>query len=529
MINIYTQMTPNADGSYNSLYPNGDKPFDTIGAYYKPTQLQFISWDFPNVAHTGIDIDYKMTGYDWYNRTLGWTVDSGPAGMTIDADGTLHWTPSTDSTTETVTVGLSFDGSNKITKTFTITIENSRCLFIATTGNDTTGDGSLANPYATFDKVAEIIKTPSTGWTVYHRAGTYVKADFSWDAGDLASIRDKSWILTDPVCIRSYPSEDVTYSVTAGSGFRMYGEGVITTGFEISGGDQSEAGGLIVGKNSIAKQMVVHGYDCDTGGNPTGIRHTGGSILDSCTAYDCGDSTSPSILHNQSTYLYYGDTGAGIESFVIDCISENKDAGKSVLGFKIKHAGLDQIHYHNCVGLETADAFSGIQNQGSVRFSMFHSASGKAANFGQTDQDAGDGRQTNGGMLLQNSILVSSNTAGGAMGISHWAFLDTMDTTPFKSVGNTIEAHGADNGEVFICGQYSGNVLPVDWNIDFSENSVYAANESNCCIIDQGTVRNLAYLFGYGEDNTTATSQVHTKTVNGRTFEITNGVISEVA
>lgn len=61
-----------------------------VDAYYLPETLRFIAWDFPNVVYPGIDIDYKLTGYDWFNTDLQWTVDSGPAGMTIDPDGTLH-------------------------------------------------------------------------------------------------------------------------------------------------------------------------------------------------------------------------------------------------------------------------------------------------------------------------------------------------------------------------------------------------------------------------------------------------------
>jgi PKD repeat protein len=46
-------------------------------------------------------------------------------------------------------------------------------LYVATNGNDSSGDGTIGNPYATLAKAVSIVSTSSTGGTVSMRGGTY--------------------------------------------------------------------------------------------------------------------------------------------------------------------------------------------------------------------------------------------------------------------------------------------------------------------------------------------------------------------
>jgi PKD repeat protein len=46
-------------------------------------------------------------------------------------------------------------------------------LYVATNGNDSIGNGTIGNPYATLAKAVSIVSTSSTGGTVFMRGGTY--------------------------------------------------------------------------------------------------------------------------------------------------------------------------------------------------------------------------------------------------------------------------------------------------------------------------------------------------------------------
>ena len=514
---------PYAAGAYiNSARPSGG----VIPAYYKPTQEQFISWDFPNVVHTGIDVDYKMTGYDFENRTLAWSVDSGPAGMTIDSDGTIHWMPVTDSTTEAVTIGLTFDGGSKITKIFTITVENSRCIFVSTTGNDSTGTGSLAAPYLTFTKAAEDIVAVSTGVTVFQRGGTYTIANFNWTTGDLSTLSAQSWSVTDPICIRNYPTEAPIVSITAGSGFVFYGDYVTMLWIDISGSTTLDRGGLVMRGTNVAKQVIARDADFDTGGNVTGFQLGGGVLLDSCTGYNNRDTTAPSTLHNQSNYLFYGSIGSVSEAFLIDCISDAIGFDGHV-GFKVKHAGENVIYYHNCIDSGSPFPISVIQNKASIRHGMFYTntANGVGVHMGYTDPTTGGENNTNEGMLIQGNVIVAGANARAAIENLVWA-LNTVE--PLIIRDNNVESYVSGGGAIFTKGRYSGDTTPATWKLEYDENTMYSASPTNSVIITNSTTEDISILNGYGDGNTEIAAATYTKTVNGRTFQIVSGVMSEI-
>ena len=128
---------------------DGNRPAQEIASYYLPTTLTEVHWAIPNVVLPNVDIDFCIPIYDWYNRVRTVTFVSGPAGVTIEADFHVHFTPPTDSTNHTIVVSVKFDGGSEILKSLPVVVDSSRCLVISTTGNDTTGDGSVSTPYAT--------------------------------------------------------------------------------------------------------------------------------------------------------------------------------------------------------------------------------------------------------------------------------------------------------------------------------------------------------------------------------------------
>lgn len=95
------------------------EPDPGVPACYLPPQLQFISWDFSSIAHTSLDIDYKLTGYGWFDRALVWSLSQAPSGMTIDADGTHHWVPDNEGSSS-VAVELAISGGPILSKSFSL-------------------------------------------------------------------------------------------------------------------------------------------------------------------------------------------------------------------------------------------------------------------------------------------------------------------------------------------------------------------------------------------------------------------------
>ena len=486
-----------------------------LDSYYLPTQLQFISWDFPNVVATDIDVDYKMTGYDWFNRSLAWTVDSGPAGMTISANGTIHWTPTSEGA-QAVTIGLTFDGVDKITKTFTINVDDSRCIFIATDGSDVASGTSVA-PYASLERAATAMEGVTTAFTIYHRGGTYTKNAWNWvDGGAMWELASKDWLVDDPMCIRNYPSESVHYAVT-GDGFRTYGNHIATLGIEVSGVTNTETGGIMVFGDSVAKLCIAHDTDFPTNNNCTGFKTDGGAILDSCTAYANYDRSNPTF-HNNSNFLHYTDNRVG-EGFIIDCISDSLGARTTGTGFKIKHAGNSVVHYHNCIDIGSIRPFGGMNDKASVRNCMLYTDSGSAAlSLSITDYSGFN----NGAMLIADNIIVSS---GYTLTIADGAMYGT-ELLPVKFLNNDIESTGNLRGSTYLRGEYTPDA-DIEY-VDFSNNHVYSAFPSNAVSLDL-IGSDISTLMAMGSNNTSEASlRTHTKTVNGRTFQISNGVGSEI-
>lgn len=102
-------------------------------------------------------------------------------------------------------------------------VAHSADIYVATTGNDSTGSGTLANPYATPRKAAQMA---NPGDTILVRGGTY--------SGDYVELTD------DNVTLKSYPGEWAVISMptsgTTNVTVWIYGTGVRLENIEISGG-----------------------------------------------------------------------------------------------------------------------------------------------------------------------------------------------------------------------------------------------------------------------------------------------------
>lgn len=496
--------------------------------YFLPPELSFISWDYPAVAHTDLDLDYKMTGYDWFNRSLQWSVIKGPENMYFDVDGTLHWTPGEEGD-YSVEIQLLIGNKDTVSKTFSIRVENSRCIFLSPTGNNSTGDGSIENPYQYFgEEVAAAINHLGGPCTVYHRAGIYQNLHFNWFDNTLfPNMRRVNLLELDretSILVRNYPNEEPVLELET-RGYSFYGGHWIVYGLEFSGGTGGEGGGVVLYGESVAKRLLVHGYDHSSANNPTGFQLAGNIILDQVIAWDNYDRNDPD-LHNSSNFLFYGEKAEEPgHAYIIDSLS----LGYSACGYKVKHAGDETIlHLHKSAGLGTRRPLAMAENRCSVRHSVFHTTfDNPVFNGAVTDPTTNDERNTDDGMFLEHNIFVSNNSVGTALNQAGWAFYGAKGH-PSLWKNNIVETTGTDVGNVYVTGRWTSSVVADGWSIRFEDNQIFTPNPANA-VIFKGETYPLSWLLDYGAGNQIMQQQgVYSFTVAGRPYQIKEGLLQEL-
>jgi len=104
-------------------------------------------------------------------------IDSAPEGATINSDPNLpdylvlKFTPTANGA-QTINLRL-YDATGQMIRIrYTFTTSTDWCAFISPTGNDTTGDGTKANPWATR---AKAFATATGGKCLIHENGTYAE------------------------------------------------------------------------------------------------------------------------------------------------------------------------------------------------------------------------------------------------------------------------------------------------------------------------------------------------------------------
>lgn len=344
--------------------PDSDPTESLSSQYVTSGPLTWIAWDAPTIAYPGIDVDYKMTGYDWFNRQLNWSIDSGPAWLSIGAtSGIFTGTPPTDSVNEVITVRMRPGSGTAVTKTFTMQIASTKCKFVSTSGNDSTGTGAIGAPYRTIGKAMDVTAVTHSGWLILIRGGTY--STETWANG--VSWWDQSFTPANPWIVRNYPSETVVINNPSDGAWGTFTHYLVYIGLDVRGGGASENSVLSVNDLNIAKLCSMSGYRVPEAiNNPAGCRTRARAIVDSCIAFDNRSADADYFNGATANFLHYCDDGSGEETFIIDCIG----AGLSVANFRIKHSGLDRVHYHRCVAYGCSNGFDAASNWSTVRFCL---------------------------------------------------------------------------------------------------------------------------------------------------------------
>jgi hypothetical protein len=387
--------------------------------YVVDTALTWISWDAPTIAYPGIDIDYTMLGYDYFNRVLTWSIDSGPGWLSIgSSSGKFTGVPTTDNVNEPVTVRLTPQGGTPVTTSFTIQVDADKCKFVSTTGNDSTGTGAIGAPYLTISKALDVCASGSanTGWLIIIRGGEYTDSwtnNTTWtDSGTAAN----------PLIIRPYPGETFTINNDV-KGWGMPAEWVIYHGpFEVLGGSESENSCLGVNRNQVAKLITGGGYRLSNpDNNPTGFKTRSNARL-----YRCYSSNNYSAANqgsqNNSNFLHFCDGGDEDEAFYIEC----GGLGESVANWKLKHSGTGRVHVHRCAMRDSPNGTDMRSDWSSVRHSLIHvskvfaNGNGSAVNWGNSS-----GTNASLGILYDGNLIICED---GTCGIE-WGWDGSQDAT----------------------------------------------------------------------------------------------------
>lgn len=191
-------------------------------------------WDADNRiyrAYQGIQYQFRVqaSGGCWpYTFTLsgeptGMTISNAGAGETcgitqsglthVDC-GVIEW-PNPQSSDASITVTVTDADNNSVQGTWGVTVSTTACgsadgwCFIdSVNGNDTTGDGSLATPWASLAKVWNTVSADSN--ILYFRTGTYGVTGMTQtqpvDCGEQVAWNEN----TRPVAWIAYPGESVT-------------------------------------------------------------------------------------------------------------------------------------------------------------------------------------------------------------------------------------------------------------------------------------------------------------------------------
>jgi len=315
-----------------------------VPSIYLPDDLLFIHWSVPVRAYPEIQLDYKLTGYDWHNRVLAWSLTVAPTGMTISSMGVISWVPTSQDGTHNITVRMKPGSGAHVERSWVCDVDADNFLFFATTGNDSTGDGAIGTPYLTLHKCLTEINTGES-FTAMGRGGSHTEVFDDYNSNG-SPLSNETFTELTQVLITSYPGEQVLFTGTSGP---LMNNGEIYVVFDKINHDgvTNTKGAYIVPTKNIMKRCRVINSDWVNSENCTGFTIYAGGILDYCTAqdnYDRGDTTTH---HNSSNFLSYNDkpTGGG-DAYIIDCI----DDGGSITGFKEKHSGTEgHTYYHRCI------------------------------------------------------------------------------------------------------------------------------------------------------------------------------------
>lgn len=170
--------SPEPSGSDEPVTPGGGSPNETpnnsttnVGELYGPIEFEIISWPLTK-AYPEIEYNIRI-GVIGGQYPYVYTLEQAPTGMDINqSTGEISWTPGTnlENTSANVRLSVRDVSGSKIEQSFSINVTKSDFYFVSANGSDSSGNGSIGNPWKTIDTAAA--RAGSNG-ILYVRGGTY--------------------------------------------------------------------------------------------------------------------------------------------------------------------------------------------------------------------------------------------------------------------------------------------------------------------------------------------------------------------
>ena len=361
-----------------------------------------VFWPKPVRAYPGIPFLFTLVAYDPDGGALCYGLDGAPAGMSIDARGTITWSP-TDADAQkspsAFKVQITNTRGGRVTVPVSLAVAKSGFLFVAPGGDDAS-DGSLAKPFATIRHGLDVVGQQK-GATLLVRGGTY-DVTWNWEVdGVKAPLGGIDFTADDPAEVRGYPGEDVVINCVNGHGLWAYATSyVLFADLAVKNVTVGERGGAISNGNHIVFQRVtVSDSNWADSNNCTGFKLDGTDVVaHRCDAHDNYDRNGH--VWNNSNYLVYTDGGMQ-DVYILESTSEHSAGPGTGVGFKVKHAGPGKLTVFGSRDDGSSYGFGGQDDGTTVRFSTFVN-NATAIHLGISDPN----EFTKGGMTIDLSGVI---------------------------------------------------------------------------------------------------------------------------
>lgn len=373
-------------------------------------------------------------------------LPGGPAGMTIGQAygsanyGEVVWTPTAAVTNATVSVQIIDQAGATLTISWTVSTSSSTSdfIFVSTSGNDSTGTGSISAPYKTLNKVYGTTAAASTfpNRNLYLRAGTYVTYDATSGGYGIELAGG-----ANPIAIMGFPGEAVTLNLAAAglvSAFNTngsLGNDLFLQNFTFSGGPASSGNFRICYLGQLQHRQTFHNV----------------------AAPNVWAGTAPS---DNATMFYFNDGGEGVYRnyiYIKGCSETNRVSGNSF--------GITSMFVAQYVLIENCSC---TLSAGQVNYFLKASCSDCTVRYNVATSSVatypmGDGCQNNGLAsknyeYAYNTIVHPSGDASLSMNIqadtcgTHWVYRNSVigsincetptGNGPFTMENNAIQTTG---------------------------------------------------------------------------------------
>lgn len=433
-----------------------------------------IFWIAPIRAHTGINIDFQPSFYEVDNIQLDWTLFNAPSWMSVNSStGYISGAPVSEAVhADIVLTARRITDSATRSITFTCSVDNSKFVFVSTSGNNG-NPGTLASPKLTVAGAAALV-TGSAGRTIMMRAGTYTEVGFS-------VFNSKGRNAADYQHLRNYPGELPVWTLGVASTPISLGDTdakyVVMDGIKYGAGEPSvNASALFVDLAFQAVRGCIP-YNQDGEDNMGGIHvKPAATLLDddviiidrniSHGNYSRTAAINNSVNNNSAGILVYTNSGGTGNANAHIWVLNNK-CYENGNGIKTKHSGADTLIVQNneCVLNGRHNIHVGGPNT-IVRFNVTLDA------LDYEVRPAADNvTSTNGPTYFaQNTVVHRDTTAFELLTIGQ----DTSDNGGYFK-RNIIASTNATGRECVVIWEYvadwTGETIEIDHNVQFSSNA----------------------------------------------------------